>query len=67
LLKQHYPSSPLNSIATKRGRYKEGTPRLGETELLSMMTRKHEAYRQAYLSHLQPLPQEAKGSVRLEA
>jgi len=27
---------------------------------------KHEAYRRAHLAHLQPLPQEAKGSVRLD-
>ncbi len=36
-LKQHYPASPINSITVKRGRYREGTPRLGETELFSMM------------------------------
>ena len=36
-LKQHYPSSATNSITVPRGRYRSGTPRTGETELLSMM------------------------------
>jgi hypothetical protein len=37
LLKQHYPSTITRSIKVPRGRYRRGTPRLGETELLSMM------------------------------
>lgn len=37
LLKQHYPSSATTSVTVPRGRYREGTPRTGETELLSMM------------------------------
>lgn len=36
-LKQYYPASAVSSITVKRGRYREGTARLGETELLSMM------------------------------
>lgn len=36
-LKQHYPASAISSITVKRGRYREGTARLGETELFSMM------------------------------
>lgn len=36
-LKQHYPSAAVRSIKTKRGRYRGGTPRVGETDLLSMM------------------------------
>jgi hypothetical protein len=37
LLKQHYPSTITRSLKVPRGRYRRGTPRLGETELLSMM------------------------------
>lgn len=36
-LKQHYPSTPVRSITVPRGRYREGTPRTGETELISML------------------------------
>lgn len=36
-LKQHYPSTPVRSLMTKRGRYRGGTPRIGETDLLSLM------------------------------
>lgn len=36
-LKQHYPASPVSSITVRRGRYREGTPRLGEMELFSML------------------------------
>ncbi len=36
-LKQHYPSTVTESILVPRGRYRRGTPRLGETELVSMM------------------------------
>lgn len=38
-LKQHYPSRPVYSLKTKRGRYRNGTPRVGETDLLSIMMR----------------------------
>lgn len=38
-LKQHYPSGPVRSLKTRRGRYRGGTPRIGETDLLSMMMR----------------------------
>lgn len=36
-LKQHYPSTVTKSLTTKRGRYRGGTPRVGETDLLSIM------------------------------
>lgn len=36
-LKQHYPSDGVFSREVARGRYKGGTPRVSETELLSMM------------------------------
>ena len=36
-LKQHYPSSRINSLTVPRGRYRSGTPRTGETEIISMM------------------------------
>jgi len=36
-LKQHYPSSAVRSVTVPRGRYRGGTPRTGETELLSML------------------------------
>lgn len=39
-LKQHYPSRPVRSLKTRRGRYRDGTPRVGETDLLSLLMRK---------------------------
>lgn len=36
-LKQHYPSDEVHSREVTRGRYKGGTPRVSETEILSMM------------------------------
>jgi hypothetical protein len=35
-LKQHYPSTVTRSLTTKGGRYRGGTPRVGETDLLSI-------------------------------
>ncbi|KAH7001768.1 hypothetical protein B0J12DRAFT_747803 [Macrophomina phaseolina] len=40
VLKQHYPSTVVRSIKVPRGKFRLGTPRLGETELLSMMMQK---------------------------
>jgi hypothetical protein len=37
VLKQHYPTEPVMSLEVPRGRYRSGTPRMSETELLSMM------------------------------
>lgn len=37
VLKQHYPSEVIRSIEVPRGRYRSGTPRMSETELISMM------------------------------
>jgi hypothetical protein len=37
LLKQHYPSTITTSIEVPPGRYRRGTPRLGERELLATM------------------------------
>jgi len=36
-LKQHYPSTITRSLIVKRGRYREGTPRVGETDLASIL------------------------------
>jgi len=36
-LKHHYPSIDFFSNTVPRGRYKQGTPSLGEGELLSIM------------------------------
>jgi hypothetical protein len=36
-LKHHYPSTAFTSITVPRGRYRGGTPRLGEAELMSLM------------------------------
>jgi hypothetical protein len=36
-LKHHYPSTNFVSITIPKGRYRQGTPRLGEGELLAMM------------------------------
>lgn len=40
VLKQHYPSTVVRSIKVPRGKFRLGTPRLGESELLSMMMQK---------------------------
>lgn len=36
-LKHHYPSTTFLSMTVPKGRYRQGTPRLGEGELMSMM------------------------------
>ena len=36
-LKHHYPSKVYWSVTVPRGRYRQGTPRTGEAELMSMM------------------------------
>lgn len=36
-LKHHYPSTIFSSLTVPRGRFRQGTPRVGEGELLAMM------------------------------
>jgi hypothetical protein len=36
-LKHHYPSTIFESITVPRGRYRGGTPRLGEVEIMSII------------------------------
>jgi hypothetical protein len=35
-MKAHYPAEPIKSMMVPKGRYKSGTPRLGEGEILAM-------------------------------